>query len=353
MRDIFAVILAGGKGERFWPKSRANYPKQMLPLLGQNSMLQETLQRLSPLVKNENILVITHQDFVSLVKFLAKDFPGIKIIGEPEGKNTAPAIAIAARLIFKENPEGIMIVLPADHEIKGGQQFQTALQLATEIAENDYLVTLGIKPTFPATGYGYIEKEKEICHRKKAKAFKVARFKEKPNLKEAKRFFSAGRYFWNAGIFVWKAKTIMQALEKYLPSLYHSFQKWNGQENDLADFYGQLQKISIDYGILEKAPNVVVVQGDFFWNDLGSWETLYCLLPKDTNGNVSQGETLLLDTHNSLIVSDQGLMATLGVENLVIVRTKDITLVCKKGKDQEIKRIVEALTNSKTLKKYL
>jgi mannose-1-phosphate guanylyltransferase len=366
---VKAVIMAGGRGERFWPQSRIATPKQLLPIVSEKSMLQETLARISPLVRARDVLVVTRSD---LAKEVGRQLPGLpaeNIIQEPMGRNTAACIGMAAVLIEAREPDAIMICLPADHvigEVRGAEtgdneRFLEVLRVASKIArQGDSLVTIGIKPTRPETGYGYIEVDTK-CKTKNARCriYKVKQFVEKPDKERAEEFVKTGRYFWNSGIFVWRTSVILGAMKKYMPGLFAGLEKMRKalgtpeESRVIIEGYDSLESVSIDHGIMEKANDVLVIEGDFLWDDIGSWQASERILLKDGQGNVCRGETYKFDTNDCIIVSDKGFVAALGVSKLIVVRTPDVTLVCSKARAQEVKELVRRLSEDARLMKYI
>ncbi|MFB0561912.1 MAG: mannose-1-phosphate guanylyltransferase, partial [Candidatus Lokiarchaeia archaeon] len=272
--------MAGGKGERFWPLSRERFPKQLLSLTGKKSLLQETVERIQPLIPPRDILVVTRRPLARSVERQLPQVPRRNIISEPVGRNTAPCIGLAAKMIKED---AVMVVLPADHIVSHRGKFLDTLKKAVTLArETQNLITIGIKPTYAATGYGYIEvgvREKQRSTRGRRQVFKVKRFVEKPNKKRAEKFLKTGRFFWNSGMFVWKKSVVLEAIRKYLPSLYHRLEMISSK--NISKLYPGLPNISIDYGIMEKAKNSLVIPADFFWEDLGSWESLDKFLLRD------------------------------------------------------------------------
>ena len=346
--NLYAVILAGGSGTRFWPLSRQANPKQFLRMMGEQSLLQETLGRVSLRVKVPNILIVTNKDHCKKVFQQAKAFriPKNNILLEPEGKNTAPAIAWAAAHIYRQNRKAIMAVLPSDHLVLNPKAFIQYLDEAVQLAEQNYLVTLGIVPTRPETGYGYLKVRSS--QRFNQTVWKVEKFTEKPTLETAKRFVQAKTYLWNSGMFIWKCSVVLEAFRKYLPQVYRAFEEYQGSVNS---FWSKLPNISVDYGILEKANNVVTVPAkNLGWSDLGSWESLAEVRKKDKSGNSSRGPVIALHCKNSLIFADQRLVAAVGLDEVIIVDTPDALLVCRKDRSQQVRSIVETLKRTKQTK---
>ena len=341
---VKAVVMAGGKGERFWPLSRERFPKQLLSFVGKRSFLQETIQRIEPLIPPQDILVVTGRPISRTVERQLPRVPRKNIICEPVGRNTAPCIALAAKMIKKD---AVMVVLPADHIIKPRRKFLDTLKKAVTLAqETGNLITIGIKPTYPATGYGYIE----IGTRKRGQVFSVKKFVEKPDKKKAESFLKSGRFFWNSGMFVWKKSVILKAIERHMPSLYRGLEMISSK--NISKLYPRLPNVSIDYGIMEKARNRLVIPANFSWEDLGSWESLEKFLSRDENKNAILGRVSTIDSRNCIMVNKKGLLSAISLSDLVIVSTEDVTLVFPKGKGQEIKRLVEKLRRDAKLGRY-
>jgi len=384
MTEIHAIILAGGSGVRFWPLSRETSPKQMLHIVGEDTLLRQTIKRINGFVPPENIWIVTTEDKAQSIRFhidpLGTIAKKIQFINEPLGRNTAPAVGLTAIYLNHLSPESIMIVLPSDHAIPETEKFLKDLRVAIQGAKEDYLVTFGIKPTRPETGYGYIKVKKSSKTKPKG-SFKVERFFEKPDLKTAKKYLSDGGYFWNSGIFVFKTSQILSELQTHLPSLYDSLKKIESlifptqkdafrnindlnELNDLNEknepngpnvlndqnlldrikaIYKSIESISIDYGIMERSQNILMVPATFRWSDLGSWAALDEIIEKDKTGNILKGNTVDIGSQNSTVFASERLVATIGLKDMVVVDTPDATLVSPKERVQEVRKVVEVL----------
>lgn len=347
---MHAVIMAGGSGTRLWPRSRKNCPKQFHSLTSDRSLLQETVTRLEPLVDAQHTYVIANKTHMRSIKEQLGNLPDCNIISEPTAKNTAPAVAVMAAILYEKDPDAIMLVLPADHFIAKAEDFRNLLQLAEEIIkEDDFLLTLGIKPTYPETGYGYIEIASEYKEVGDDKVFWVKSFKEKPDMETAQHYVTSWRYVWNSGMFMWKASTILKRFEELAPEIYEGlepFRKAIGtpkEASELAKAYKSFSSISVDYAILEKSDKVLVIPADIGWSDIGSWSALHELLSFDGETNVVVGRHVGMDTHNCLIHGGSRLIATVGLDNMVIVDTEDVLLIVPKGRSQEVKKLLDKL----------
>jgi mannose-1-phosphate guanylyltransferase len=338
-----AVVLAGGKGTRFWPMSRARRPKQLLPVVGERTMVQATVERLAPLIPPERVWVVTGEEHAEELRQQLPGLPAGQIVVEPFGRNTAPAIGLAAELISRIEPGATMVVLPADHHIRDADRFRAALAQAIALAaDGELLVTIGVEPNAPETGYGYIEKGEEIS----PGAYRVRCFTEKPGRERAEELVRSGRHLWNSGIFVWRVDTILAALERELPEIAARLAEAAAVVDAparLAAVYQRMPEQSIDYGVLEKASNVAVVAADFGWDDVGSWTALLRLGPADDSGNVVRGRVLALSSRGNLVASEKRLVALVGVEDLVVIDTDDAVLVCSVKSTQDVKRVIEEL----------
>jgi len=360
---LHAVIMAGGSGTRFWPRSTENRPKQFLNIFGARTMLQDTVDRIKPLVSADRVWVITNDKYVDLVQEQLPDIPANNIVGEPVGKNTAPCVAAAATLIQEKDPNGTMVVLPADHLIGKPETFLSILETArTKAREPGALVTIGIKPNHPETGYGYIEFDEDTSENIEGHQVKtVKQFREKPDLDTAEEFVKSGNFLWNSGMFIWKASTILEKFKQHLPTIFDEVEKLkssvgtDNQKEAINEFYYDCTSISIDYGIMEQSDSVFVVPGSFEWNDVGSWRAVYDLRSKDENGNVIQTDTsATADAKNNLIQSESGKMiALVGVENLAVVETDSAILVCDLDSSQGVKKVVNKLRKDDDLKRFV
>jgi mannose-1-phosphate guanylyltransferase len=343
----YVVIMAGGIGTRFWPMSRTNFPKQFLDILGiGKTLIQTTYDRFASFIPLENIYVVTSEEYVNIVKKQLPHLPLQNILAEPSRKNTAPCIAYISFKLNKLDPNALMIVAPADHLISDNIAFtKVSLEALSFVKKHNAFITLGINPTYPNTGYGYLQYEQPSVS---DNVYKVKTFTEKPNLELAKTFISSGEFLWNAGIFVWQVKNIIVAFEKYLPEIYDLFlsqrDKFNTPEEESAlhQIYPFTTSISIDFGIMEKADNVYVIPSSFGWSDLGTWNSAYENLQKDTQANAVSGtNVMMVDTSNCIVHTPENKLVVLqGLNDFIVVDTGDVLLICKKDKEQEIKEFV-------------
>ena len=344
------VIMAGGRGERFWPRSRISMPKQFLSLIGAGTMLQQTVQRVEDVVKLNDVYVVAGSDFKDIIAQQLPDLPEENIIIEPFGRNTAAAIGLAAVVIGRKNPHDVMIVLPADHHISDLPRFKEIIRGAVEAAATgDEVVTLGITPGRPETGYGYIRRGEEYGSYSGVKTYIVRQFTEKPDRQKAQQFLDEGDYLWNSGMFVWRIDLIRKLINTYTPELAsgleHIEKDCGGSEYEqtLVREYQKLPSISVDYGIMEQADRVLVIPSDFGWDDLGSWTALDRYAGKDENGNALTGKGALLDTSNTYVYAPGHTVATIGVRDLIIVYHEGSLLICHKDQAQEIRNAVQML----------
>lgn len=358
---MHAVIMAGGRGARFWPRSRERKPKHLLDIASSRTIIQETVDRIGPLIQPENIIVVTGRRHARELIRQLPQLPVENVIIEPVGRNTAACIGLAALHIQKKCSDDVMVVLPSDHAIGNPEQFLNIVGAAAQrAAAENALVTVGIKPTSPHTGYGYIESGAFAGQTADVDVFHVKSIREKPDMQLAQTFVNSGRFYWNSGMFIWRASTILMKIERHLPDLHSGLMKIKkalglpAEAKTVNKIYRQLKSISIDYGVMEKADRVLVLPGAFGWSDVGSWDTLWEILPKDNRGNaVAQAAALLAeDASDSLIYSPRKLVALVGVKDLIVVDTKDALLICRRGQSQQVKEVVDALERERQ-KKYL
>lgn len=354
MNDLFTLIMAGGSGTRFWPRSKVAKPKQYLNIFGEDSLLQSTIKRFSTFTDTSNIYIVSSKTQADVLEKQTPMLPNKNLIYEPVGKNTLPCIGLAAMFAEKENPDGIMVVSPSDHLIENDDLFKETVLAAAKIADKkNGIVTIGITPTYPATGYGYVQTEEDITGEEKIKQFKVKRFVEKPDEKTASRYLEEGGFYWNSGLFVFKISVFLNAVEEFAPELYADLRKIQSDignssfDQTLDTIYRAVQGISVDYGIMEHAKNIYLVEGNFVWNDLGSWESVYLTDKKDENGNAGSGESIFLDTKNSYVYSEKGLVAVVGMDDVVVVQDGNTTLICKRENAEDVKKIVDKLKSDK------
>ena len=349
-KNYYCIIMAGGIGARFWPMSRTKIPKQFIDILGTGeTLIQQTFNRFLKICPAENIFVVTNEIYDGLVKGQLPDLPGNNILLEPAMRNTAPCIAYANYKIKSVNPEACIVVAPSDHLIIKEDEFvRVILDALGSAAENNWLITLGIKPGRPDTGYGYIQYDESRKFGKSNKIRKVKTFTEKPNQELAEKFLASGDFLWNAGIFIWSLKSISKAFEKYLDDIDGLFKKGVGKYNTpkekqfINETYTICRKISIDYGLMEKATNVYVLSADFGWSDLGTWKSLYEIREKDKNGNVLTGKNVMLyNTGNCIIrMPKDKLVVIQGLENFIVIEEDDTLLICNKDEEQQIRQFV-------------
>ncbi|UCE42466.1 MAG: mannose-1-phosphate guanylyltransferase [Candidatus Aminicenantes bacterium] len=358
--DIRAVIMAGGVGTRFWPLSRIKKPKQFLPIISDKTMIEETVFRLLPLIDPSQIYTIANRSQTNTITKLLPQIPEENFLAEPKGKNTAPSLMLATAVIYLQNPEAVVIALPADHLIKDAALFLQKLEAAGRGISTleDVIITFGIPPSFPSTGYGYIQiSPQESTELAGETFFAVEKFKEKPGIEQAKEFLDAGNHFWNSGMFLWQAKTFPLKLEKYSPELFPFWKKMikaleTKQESLLISAFEDIPSISIDFALMERAQPVWMCRGDFGWSDVGAWSSLSDLWAKDDRRNAFRGDGIFLDSANCLVHNPDKITALVGVEDLIIVDTEDALLVCRKDCDQQVKQVVEYL-NKKGKKEHL
>ena len=369
-KDRYAIIMAGGRGERFWPVSRAKTPKQLIKLLGDRSFLQQAVDRVLPIVPWKNILVITNEVQAPEVRKQLPKLPRQNVIAEPCGRDTCAAVTLGAALVGARSTTGVMAVLPADHVVPDTKKFQQILSDSFDLASRgQVIVTVGIKPTEPNTGYGYIHLGTELpppqgVKKYKTTFFKAERFVEKPNLERAVEYVNSGRYRWNAGMFIWSFVTITQGLEKHQPEMAAACQRWFKAAAKpaklarvLAREYPDIKKISIDFALMEHAQNVVVADGDFDWDDLGSWTALTRHIKADPEGNCAVADFIHVDAARNVVydarVKNRTPIAVVGLRDSIIVQTDDATLVAHKSQSQKVKDLVSKLAGMKEYKKLV
>lgn len=350
---LHAIIMAGGSGTRFWPTSRNASPKQLLDLAGGRTMIQATVDRLGELASPERTLVVTNRRLIDPISQQLPDLPAESLIGEPCKRDTAPCIGLAAALVSRNDPEAVMVVMPADHVIQPTEQFQGAIQHAVEMVDQEptRIVTFGISPSYPAESFGYIERGEDVEVANDAPAtYQVIRFREKPSAATAKEYLSAGNFYWNSGIFVWKAATIIEALGKYEPEMMAHLNTIANAAGT-ADFeevldreFSAIKGKSIDYAVMEHYEHVVVVEAPFQWDDVGSWQSLARLRDADENGNTIVGKHLGISTTNSIVRGGKDhLIVTIGLEDCIVVHTPDATLVARKDQEEAVREVVKQL----------
>lgn len=349
---FYAVIMAGGVGKRFWPRSRRSRPKQLLSIAGEESMLRVTVDRLKLVTDAEHILIITNSDQERGINSEIPELPAENIIVEPKGKNTAPAVGLASIIIQERDPEAVMGVFPADHFIQDTDSFVESINQSIKVAgDMNGLVTFGVTPTRPATGYGYIQFHART--NPEEPIFAVKAFAEKPDLHTARLFLKSGDFLWNSGMFVWRVEVILEAFQEFLPEIWDSLENikraiglpvW---DSVLTVEWATLRSISVDYGVMEKATNVFVVKVEFDWNDVGSWDAVYEMSKKDSKGNVLGGEVIYQKSKNNLVLSEGRAIALLGIDNMVVIDTEDALLILPRGQTEKVKDLVDYFKKQK------
>lgn len=348
--NVYALILAGGVGTRLWPRSRRNRPKQLLSLVGEQSLLQMTVDRIRPIIPPERVFIMTNQEYVPAVRSQVPDVPAVQVIGEPAVRGTAPAIGLGAYVIQQFDPDGVMLSLHADHFFSDEEQFRRAMVAAAAVAGENWLVNLGVRPEYPATGYGYVELDGELGTYKDHSAYAVKQFTEKPDLETARRFVASDDYLWNSGIFCWRTDVILDAFSRLLPEHATVLERiaaafgaddWN---EVLAREWATLSgETTIDRGIMERADQVATVPMSAGWSDIGSWESLAELMPANDDENVIAGDVVAFDSRRVFAHSDNRFIALVGVEDLIVVDDSDAILVCHRSRAQYVKKIVKWL----------
>ena len=341
----YSVLMAGGIGSRFWPRSREAYPKQFLSVFGESTLLQQTLARIRPLVPADRSYVVTHERYTDLTR---QQLPDAHILAEPISRNTAPCIAYAAIALHALDKDATMVVLPADHQIRNEKEFRNVLQVAIQAAQTPgTLITIGIKPTYAATGYGYIQFDGSTDG--PLRAYPVRTFAEKPNLATAERFLDSGDFLWNSGIFIWRADAILAQMKEHLPATYDAFERaaralgTPREAEAIRDAYHRSARISVDYGVMERARNVQVVPGSFGWSDIGDWRAVYDLSRKNSHGNVLENRVIVHDASRCMVRAGSRLIVLVGIHDALVVDADDALLICHRESAQQVKNVVEYL----------
>jgi mannose-1-phosphate guanylyltransferase len=351
MEHYYALILAGGGGTRLWPMSRQSKPKQMLPLIGEHSMFETSVKRLAPLFTPDRIYVSTGQSYVDDLKAVTPEVPAENFIVEPSARNNAAAVGLAIAVIQKRDPDAVIAMLTADHHIAKTDVFRDVLASAYQIASEGKIVTLGISPSFPSTGFGYIQQGKELGHIGGFTYCEASRFTEKPDVVRATQFIASGKYSWNSGMFIWQASKAMTEFARQQPAMYDLLQTLQPTVDTpnfattLATIWESMPRISIDFAVMEGAQDMAVIPVDIGWSDVGTWSSLYDVLQPDSYGNCGKGngdKRIILDTKNSLVFTDK-LVVAIGVEDVIVVETEDVVMICHKDRAQQVKEIVDYL----------
>ena len=358
MEHFYAMIMAGGGGTRLWPMSRQDTPKQLLPLVEDDSMFKVSVQRLAPLFKPEQIYVVTGRMYFDVMHNDVPEIPLENFIIEPYGRDTAPAAALGLTVIHERDPEAVVAILTADHHITRKEKFRDVLQASHDLAQEGCIVTLGLSPTYPATGFGYIRQGEPFAQMNGFQAYHSLGFTEKPDETTALQFIASGEYTWNSGMFIWKAEKALNEFKRQQPEMYEQFQPiaevvdTEHFEDTLEASWDNIRKISLDFAVMENAQDIVVIPVDIGWNDVGSWGALFEVLKLDRNGNHFKGKSpvnVVIDTKNTLVYSDK-LTVTIGIEDIVIVETSDALLLCHKDRTQDVKEVVNKLLTNKNYK---
>lgn len=350
MEHYYAVIMAGGGGTRLWPLSRADQPKQLHPLLEEHSMFRSSVERLAPLFPPDQIYVVTGAKYVDAMRADAPQVPPENFIAEPFGRDSGPAAALGVAVVQARDPQATVVLLTADHFIADQERFRAVLEAGAELAQSGPIVTLGISPSYPATSFGYIRRGQPLRAVGGFDAYRSLGFTEKPKHEQAVNFLTSGQYSWNSGMFIWTCATAMQELERQQPALYAAMRRLQTRVDtpefatQLETEWAALERISLDYAVMEGAQQMAVIPVDIGWSDVGSWDAIYDLLPADENGNIlkGSGSRLAVDTHHTLVYSDK-LTVTIGADDLIIVDTPDALLICQRDRAQEVRTIVNLL----------
>ncbi|MFC1467297.1 mannose-1-phosphate guanylyltransferase [Verrucomicrobiota bacterium] len=350
MSNRYAVIMAGGKGERFWPMSTSKHPKQLLALVGDKPLIAQAVDRIAEFIPPENVFVVTNQDLVEATCAAAPMLPRENVVGEPMGRDTAPAVACGGALVKAKDANGVFAILTADQVMEDLDIFTATLKGGLDLAEkNDVLATIGIQPTFPATGFGYIESGDDFATAENVAFKKAVRFVEKPDEATAQEYLYTGKFYWNSGMFIWSVASLEKAFALHCPEMHElmqiltDFAKKGEIVQGMAETYPKVTKISVDYALMEKADNIVMACGTFKWDDVGSWPALESHFEQDASGNTLIGDCQQLDSSNNIVVSGDRLTALIGCEDLVVVQAEGVTLVCPKDRAQDIKKMVVQL----------
>lgn len=352
--NYYALIMAGGGGTRLWPMSRRGTPKQLLSLIDQRSMFRTSVDRLFPLFYPERVYVVTGPEYVTAMRNDSPAIPDENFLVEPYGKNTGPAAALGVSIIHHRDPEATIALLTADHHVAQEQDFRDILRVAYEVSQDDYVVTLGVSPTFPSTGFGYIRQGEELCQINGRRCYESLGFTEKPDLITATEFLTSGQYSWNSGMFIWTAKNAMAEFERQQPEITAAlnelapYMNTADHRNILESVWAQMPSISIDLAVMENAAKMAVIPADIGWSDIGSWGALFDLHQLDDHGNLlkSNGpESVIVDTQNTMVISDR-LIAMIGVENVIVIDTEDALLICHKDRSQDVKDVVSQLRST-------
>jgi mannose-1-phosphate guanylyltransferase len=352
MAGFYALIMAGGGGTRLWPLSRRSRPKQALALVGERTMFEHTIDRIAAVFQPQEMFVVTSSDQMEQLLLQAPEVPGKNFIVEPVGRGTAPAIGLGAIHLRRVDPKAVMAVLTADHFIRDTEQFQNVLQAAAAVAGKGHLVTLGITPSFPSTGFGYIQQGEQLRNADGFPVFRAARFTEKPSPETAFHMVESGQYSWNSGMFIWRVDRILEEIERQMPDLFGQLMQVEAvlgaptYEATLRRVWSEASTQSIDYGVMEKARDVVVIPVDIGWSDVGSWSSMRDVLPSDPDGNVVVGQHVGLDSHNTIVFGSKRLIATIGLENMIVVDTDDALLICSREREQEVRDLVIKLSKT-------
>ncbi len=345
----YALIMAGGGGTRLWPLSRRSLPKQALRLVGERTMFEHAVDRIAPIFQPDEIYVVTTADQEEPLMFQAPDLPRANFLVEPLGRGTAPAIGLGAIHMKRRDPDAVMVVLTADHFIRDVDTFRRVLRAAAQVAEEGHLVTLGISPTFPSTGYGYIKQGEKLGDVDGFAVYRAERFTEKPSAETAFMMVESGEYTWNSGMFIWRVDRILEEFARQMPGFYNQLVQVEAvlgtpaYEQTLKRIWPQVTPQTIDYGIMEGAEDVVVIPVDIGWSDVGNWSSMRDILPADEDGNVVVGEHLGIDTRNTIVFGRGRLIATIGLEEMIVVDTEDALLICPVEREQEVREVVRRL----------